>query len=109
MVLEELADGRLIVECRTASEYEQMDEALKSFGGCDFRGVDTVDDFEASCHPYYYVSHKVPSYSATLFTALSHIHDGGSHMTFQEFMAAMYGEESDVGAELNVVSLEEVL
>lgn len=32
MVLEELADGRLIVECYTADEYDQIDEALKFFG-----------------------------------------------------------------------------
>ena len=32
MVLEELANGRLIVECHTANEYAQIDEALKSFG-----------------------------------------------------------------------------
>ena len=106
MVLEELANGRLIVECHTANEYAQIDEALKSFGGCDFSCISDVDDNEAACHPYYYVNHEVPSYAATLAEALSRI--PGSHITFPEFMAAMYGEESDGGTELNVVSLEEV-
>lgn len=109
MVLEELANGRIVVECHTANEYAQLDEALKSFGGCDFSGVDTVDDFEAACHPYYFVNHKVPSYSATLSMARSNMHYEGWCMTFPEFMAAMCGEESDGGAELNVVSPEEVL
>lgn len=109
MVLEELANGRLVVECHTAHEYEQIDDALKAFGGCNFSGVDIVEDFEAARNPYYYVSHKVPSYAATLSAALAHIDSSGTWMPFPEFMAAMYGEESDGGAELNVVSLEEVL
>lgn len=109
MVLEELAHSRLIVECHSADEYDQIDALLKEFSEVDFEGVRPMSDGGAQSNPYYYVDdERKPNSGATIADAFL-VTGEVPWMTFAEFMTALELEENAQESDLESVSLEGVL
>lgn len=109
MVLEESAHSQLVVECRSADEYAQLDALLREFGHVDFEDVYPMSDREVRDQPYYYVDdERRPRSGMTIAMVTRDIGDVPC-ITFAEFMTALQIEENAQESDLGPVSLEGIL
>ena len=108
MVLEALAESKLVIKCHSADEYAKVDEVLENSGLVSFARVPFVSEQDAKNNPYYYVEDEAPTFDATLNSVFASIGEV-PWMTFADFMTALEDEENESEIELPQTSLEDVL